>query len=581
MRSFALTFDGKGRIDAFYIRPDSSMGHLYNGPSWEGENQLGLEDRLGGVFRSAPTATYSVRPHLTLPPVVVGPKPVVSEVDAAEGAAPQVNKLPPPVIFKGPPTPCMDVFGLGTDYALYHQALWNGKPSGDGQWENLGGVFISTPTAIAWGGRTDVFGLGTDRAMYQRTLTGQTWSSGWSRMGGMFSSEATAVSWGPARLDVFVRDVNFQLRHLSFDGTQWIPDWQDLGGTLASPPAAVSWAENRLDVIAVSTDGTMVHKWWDGMIWNEWESLGVPGNSLRYVDTPSAVSWGVGRIDVFNMGSDGNLYHLWLDGGQWQGPENMGGDVSATCTALTTGAGELTLMKSTAAHKINVKTYKQTWSVWQQVPWPLKPMCRYKFSLDRFKCDNPRSLNADTDVASATLTVGGWSTLSGTNSMGDVGGTHLKQGQFNLSFSPVLVETCEHFVFSYQILNSGAGNAATVLDQASKQLADEAVSGIKKALNAGVTAITGIEIATVTAVPVIGPILAILGGWLIGKLTDIAFARCDGLVAVEMIVVQGDALQRNTAAGPWSVTTVHPGTDSATGCGANSKYEVTWSISQI
>jgi hypothetical protein len=40
-------------------------------------------------------------------------------------------------------------------------------------------------------------------------------------------------------------------------------------------------------------------------------------------------------------------------------------------------------------------------------------------------------------------------------------------------------------------------------------------------------------------------------------------------------------LHQMTANGPFTKVTEHPGTDSATGCGDNSQYEVTWSITRV
>jgi hypothetical protein len=79
---------------------------------------------------------------------------------------------------------------------------------------------------------------------------------------------------------------------------------------------------------------------------------------------------------------------------------------------------------------------------------------------------------------------------------------------------------------------------------------------------------------------VVGRRLGILAESLVSELTSIVFADCDGRVALEQVVLLGRELCRNTAAGPYSTTTTHPGTDSATGCGSNSVYEVSWSITR-
>ena len=87
----------------------------------------------------------------------------------------------------------LDIFGLGTDGAMYHKA-WDGsawRPSVL-DWERLGGVFTSPPAVTAWGNnRLDIFGLGTDGAMYHKAWDGSAWRPSvldWERLGGVFSA---------------------------------------------------------------------------------------------------------------------------------------------------------------------------------------------------------------------------------------------------------------------------------------------------------------------------------------------------------------------------------------------------------
>ena len=87
----------------------------------------------------------------------------------------------------------LDIFGIGTDGAMYHKA-WDGeawRPSVL-NWERLGGVFTSPPAVTAWGmNRLDVFGLGTDGAMYHKAWDGSAWRPSvlsWERLGGVFTA---------------------------------------------------------------------------------------------------------------------------------------------------------------------------------------------------------------------------------------------------------------------------------------------------------------------------------------------------------------------------------------------------------
>jgi hypothetical protein len=65
-------------------------------------------------------------------------------------------------------------------------------------------------------------------------------------------------------------------------------------------------------------------------------------------------------------------------------------------------------------------------------------------------------------------------------------------------------------------------------------------------------AITSVEIGALTSVPVLGSILGMVEQWLISQLEDIVFAKCDGLVAVEQVVLLGRDLHLMTANGSLS-----------------------------
>jgi len=95
-------------------------------------------------------------------------------------------------------------------------------------------------------------------------------------------------------------------------------------------------------------------------------------------------------------------------------------------------------------------------------------------------------------------------------------------------------------------------------------------------------AITSITVAT-SVVPVVGTILVLLAEWVLSELPGVVTpGACDGLVALEQDVLYGTDIALGTAGGKvHSVTTEHPGTNSADGCGANSKYQVQWSIRQV
>jgi hypothetical protein len=136
--------------------------------------------------------------------------------------------------------------------------------------------------------------------LLERVTPGQ-----WESLGGVLSSPPSAVAWGPNRLDIFALGTDQALWHRWWDGSRW-GGWESLGGVLSSPPSAVAWGPNRLDIFALGTDEASWHRWWDGSRWGGWESLG--GISLS---RPIPVSWGSNRIDLFVLGTDNALWHNW------------------------------------------------------------------------------------------------------------------------------------------------------------------------------------------------------------------------------------------------------------------------------
>ena len=556
MHGIAATTCPPNEIDIFYLAPDFSMDHIFwDGTAWH------AFDRLGGTFATVPAAVASRAIHRPPGPHGIG------------GIRERVSEI---IILQ-----CRtDVFAVGVDYAMYHQTLWNGAPEQGAGWENLGGIFTSAPAAVSWHaggivGRIDLFGLGLDRAMYRKIWNGVAWSADWERLGGTFSSAASVVSWGPDRMDVFVRGADYTLRHRAFNSFGPLNDWQNLGGSLASGPSAITWGPNRLDVFAVGHDGALWHRWWDGEIWNDWESLGG-----SFFSAPSPVTWAPNRMDVFVTGAgtapenslppgaaDSAVYHYWWSDETWNGPESLGGGMTSAPTAISVAPARLDVFAPGFALDLNHPVLHRSFdgaawnpTLFEQLGDHMTLPTRYRFGVDFVTCDTARSLNEDTDTAQATLAPGNWPTQTVTQSIGNIGGTAPKQNQTNLlEFIPIAVELCEPVTFNYIVINNGHADQASL---------DNAIVSAGQALvSAGVKALAG------------SSILGAVAGFLLGKLGSFLFQDCDGIVAVEQVTFMGRDLHLQTESHELdSVVTTHPGIDSPTGCGANSQYEVTWSV---
>ena len=203
---------------------------------------------------------------------------------------------------------------------------------------------------------------------------------------------------------------------------------------------------------------------------------------------------------------------------------------------------------------------------------PVQVVPTYKFTLKSFKITDTRSVHEDTDFASIAVAVGTGTPITlPAKSMGNLNnGTY----QVNLTI-PAAVADTQAVDFSYSIVNSGYDKNA--LEQALKSLVSDAANkGAKAGGTAGGTAVAG---------PVGGAIGGYVGdkagGWAVGKLVNIIFANCDGSVAAGDHIYSGAELAAQTANGRTiTITDNNPGTDSPYGCGSNSRYYATWSISR-
>ncbi|MEU7480298.1 carbohydrate-binding protein [Lentzea sp. NPDC042327] len=229
----------------------------------------------------------------------------------------------------------LDVFAVGTDYALRHRVYENGRWH---DWESLGGYLTTSPSAVAWGpGRIDVV-AGDAAGGVQRLVYDGVWRPWETLDTGTYRYGAAISSRGPGRLDLFTvgrggaGDTGLHVKSFA-DGT-W-SGWTALGGDLASTPAAVSWDANRVDVFAKGADSSLHHTWADNGVWGSWESLGGGIDQA-----PGVASWAPGRLDVFARGTDNSLYHKAFDT-VWHAWEWHGGVLSSGAAAVSWGPNRI------------------------------------------------------------------------------------------------------------------------------------------------------------------------------------------------------------------------------------------------
>lgn len=205
-------------------------------------------------------------------------------------------------------------------------------------------------------------------------------------------------------------------------------------------------------------------------------------------------------------------------------------------------------------------------------PPPPAQTAQYSFVLESMDIVYPRSPSKDTDFVSFALQLA-------TNPMyepfavglGDLGPGH---HPLNLKFGPITVAPPDQVSFSYLIANSGYGGGG----EGNAQVAIDAVADVAGAiLN--------------KYYPGLGTAVDFAAKGLAGILT----ANCDGVVVADKVAYQGgwpppggQVIVPLTGADLWSWTYLgthretreYPGTDSAVGCGRNSLYYVSWSITK-
>ena len=219
----------------------------------------------------------------------------------------------------------LEVFGAGTDYALYHKSYsYQPGDSWSAERECLGGDLTSTPVVVSTAAeRLDIFVLGPDQGLLHRRRTGSAWSA-WKELGGCFTSAPAVLPTGLDTFDIFAHRPDYliyqsRLTAVGFSG------WETLGsGLLREPIAAsapaVARVQDEMYVFVVAADLATWFTRLDGNLWKPWSSLG-----RKFVSNPVAIALfpeidrtqaRAARIDVFGIRSgDHVLLHNWLEKG--------------------------------------------------------------------------------------------------------------------------------------------------------------------------------------------------------------------------------------------------------------------------
>jgi hypothetical protein len=192
----------------------------------------------------------------------------------------------------------------------------------------------------------------------------------------------------------------------------------------------------------------------------------------------------------------------------------------------------------------------------------------YYFELNSFSLSNTRARHLDTDYAvitaeqepSATILDANWGPQDVNN--GDYNLPPLVAGPF---YS--LPDDNNEIVANYSIVNSGHSSRDDIINamiQAGIQGAGAAVGTFGSGSTQTNNSFGGAA-----------------GGNILGSLLNMFFANCDGVVVNDQVgPFTGGTLAAMTASGPHSESHFYPGTDSPAGCGSNSQYWATWTLTR-
>jgi hypothetical protein len=187
----------------------------------------------------------------------------------------------------------------------------------------------------------------------------------------------------------------------------------------------------------------------------------------------------------------------------------------------------------------------------------------FSFTLNSFRITDTRSVHEDTDFVSISVVVGANAPIHlPAKAMGN-----LNNGVYpvNLTIPNVAVAPGEKVAFSYSIVNTGYAANSTEADLV--KATDAAATAAASAAGGAISAGTGTAVGTAA------------GGWLGPKIAGVIFADCDGPVAAGDHSWTGEALAKLAIGHAVTTEDNNPGTDSPHGCGSNSQYYVTWTVS--
>jgi hypothetical protein len=209
----------------------------------------------------------------------------------------------------------------------------------------------------------------------------------------------------------------------------------------------------------------------------------------------------------------------------------------------------------------------------------------YTFKLEKFRIDNTRSRHDDTDKVFFGIQVGARQFPAQSYFAGN-----LNNGEYPvpLEFDSVFVSNAATpVVISYQIYNGDMTKVAIDFSKLNIDLGEQAVEFVKQKVEQGDPGDYTDFSSHAPQGPSQDNINFVDGTWLgfleFVSLGSFLFPDCDGFVAVGTLGKpknSWDALIDSAGGDTLRSSIRYPGTDSPAGCGSNSDYTVTWSLTR-
>lgn len=204
----------------------------------------------------------------------------------------------------------------------------------------------------------------------------------------------------------------------------------------------------------------------------------------------------------------------------------------------------------------------------------------YTFTLEKFGIDNTRSRHEDTDTLSFGLQIGPLQFPVQLFSAGDVNnGDHAVDLIFPFVF---IADPDASVVFSYSIYNGDQSKLPKALADLTKELTNK---GMDDLLNPNPEQADISDFTDPSQLDADGGDIHLDDGWFRAlpfvELANFLFPDCDGFVAggtIGQTKANWDDLIAASPNATYRRTLRYPGSDSPAGCGSNSDYTVTWSV---